>query len=582
MKHGRDAAHVDHQLDLPGLGLVANQGDDVADHTLDFEVGEFQFQLAGLDLRQIENVVDEIEQVVGGSGDLGQPVGVAHVGDLAAEQVGEADDGVHRGADFVTHVGQKLALAAAGRLGRLHRDDHFGAALGYQLLKVVPVVRQLLADAFLLGDVVLDGNVMGDAAVGLAQRRDAHGLGALLAGAHAVHELTAPDAAGAELGPQGRVGFRRRLARLEHAGIAADDLLAGVTALLHEGIVNVFDAAAQIGDDHRGRCLLDHQRELAQRPLRGFTRPCGTTKGEHRLGHAAQHAARILADGFNQRHRGRVHITVGERLQRGGDAGQTPRRPGHEREPAGHQRRHQHAADHRDAHSVLLEEPGLAFAPRGGSGGNGRSNGVGVLGEGHITAGGLVGMPHAAPRIDGGKIGSRDDEVAIGLEIGHDRGALPALVNRGLQRRHVLGQPGKAVDHLGMHPVNLAFVQLAGGRLFKRRRDPPLNGGDFLVKTGSQPDSRHLIDLQQAGLAVRLAQALQGTQVEHARKHHDYRHRNKENQLKAQQAGRVFCHPGCGLQRRSSGHWAGATLATYSKPAAPMGRNTTSVASRGK
>ena len=39
--------------------------------------------------------------------------------DTTPQQLGEAQDGVHRGADLVAHIGQEIALGLVGRLGLL-------------------------------------------------------------------------------------------------------------------------------------------------------------------------------------------------------------------------------------------------------------------------------------------------------------------------------------------------------------------------------------------------------------------------------------------------------------------------------
>ena len=94
------------------------------------EVGVLQRHLAGLDLGQVEDVVDDLQQVLGGAIDLGQAFALLRVARVATHQVGEADDGVHRRADLVAHVGQERALGAVGRLGLVGPADeldlHFG------------------------------------------------------------------------------------------------------------------------------------------------------------------------------------------------------------------------------------------------------------------------------------------------------------------------------------------------------------------------------------------------------------------------------------------------------------------------
>jgi hypothetical protein len=78
-------------------------------------------QLAGLDLGKVEDVVDDAEQVLGGAMDLLDVVALLGGGrDLGLQrEVRHADDGVHRRADFVAHVGQEVALGAGRLLGQL-------------------------------------------------------------------------------------------------------------------------------------------------------------------------------------------------------------------------------------------------------------------------------------------------------------------------------------------------------------------------------------------------------------------------------------------------------------------------------
>ena len=84
----------------------------MVEHGRQGEIAVFQLQLAGLDLRNVEDVVDDRQQVLAGCVDLAQPLGLACRG-LGAQQVGEAEDGVHRRADFVRHVAQEGALRPA-------------------------------------------------------------------------------------------------------------------------------------------------------------------------------------------------------------------------------------------------------------------------------------------------------------------------------------------------------------------------------------------------------------------------------------------------------------------------------------
>ena len=105
---------------------------------------------------------------------------------VAAQQVRQADDGVHRRADLVAHVGEEYALGAVRRLGavtRIHqlfvgavqraRFSALSCSVRFvdQFLQPVAVPFELGADALLLGHVPRRSAVMRDAAVVLADRR---------------------------------------------------------------------------------------------------------------------------------------------------------------------------------------------------------------------------------------------------------------------------------------------------------------------------------------------------------------------------------------------------------------------------
>jgi hypothetical protein len=81
------------------------------------ERAALEVEPAGLDLREVEDVVDDGEErVPAGADDLGQVPLLG--GQLGVEQeLGHADDRVHRRADLVAHGGEEGALGLGGRLG---------------------------------------------------------------------------------------------------------------------------------------------------------------------------------------------------------------------------------------------------------------------------------------------------------------------------------------------------------------------------------------------------------------------------------------------------------------------------------
>ena len=172
VQHRRQVAQVDHQFDAFRFGLVADQVADVVDDAFQLKVGEFELQFAGLDLREVKNVVDDVQQMVSGIGDLAELSVLLWVVHTALQQVREADDGVHRGANLMAHVGQKLALGAVGALCFVACGGQLKGARINQFFKVLAMLRQFFADPLFLGDVFLDRQIVRDPAIRLAYRGD--------------------------------------------------------------------------------------------------------------------------------------------------------------------------------------------------------------------------------------------------------------------------------------------------------------------------------------------------------------------------------------------------------------------------
>ncbi len=103
-----------------GAERGAHQVGDVIEQLVQIERRAFQVDTPGLDLGKVENVVDDFQQRARGAIDLGDHV-LRGAGQFAAlKQVQHAQDGVHRRADFVAHVGQEIGLGLVGALGRIH------------------------------------------------------------------------------------------------------------------------------------------------------------------------------------------------------------------------------------------------------------------------------------------------------------------------------------------------------------------------------------------------------------------------------------------------------------------------------
>src|SRR6185369_14176366 len=93
-------------------GLAAEHVDHFAGDRERRTLDAFYIQVARLDFRQVENVVDEFEQMLAARMDgLEIFFRIPFVAAVATlEQLREAEDGVHRRADVVAHIRQEIAL----------------------------------------------------------------------------------------------------------------------------------------------------------------------------------------------------------------------------------------------------------------------------------------------------------------------------------------------------------------------------------------------------------------------------------------------------------------------------------------
>ena len=133
----------------------------------------------------------------------------------------------------------------------------------------------LMEQAFLVflanRDVFLDGDIVGDLAVGGLDRRDRGEFPEHLAVLLPVEQFAAPFAPRRDRLPQITVAFLGHEPGLEKARVLADDLVRRVTRQLDELGVDVLDFALGIGDQDRGGALLDRLRQLSQAFLRLFS-----------------------------------------------------------------------------------------------------------------------------------------------------------------------------------------------------------------------------------------------------------------------------------------------------------------------
>ncbi len=139
---GDRARDVDEELEPLVVGLLGRQRDDGGDDVVDLEVRGLEVELAGLDLREVEDVVDDPEQGRAGIVDLADVVALLGGERRLEGEVRQADDGVHRRPDLVAHVGQEH---------RLHLRRLLGLALGDVQLLLLRDQLLFLREQLLLG-----------------------------------------------------------------------------------------------------------------------------------------------------------------------------------------------------------------------------------------------------------------------------------------------------------------------------------------------------------------------------------------------------------------------------------------------
>jgi len=171
---------VAEQLKVFLVGAESEGFEGEVETLADVEGAEVEFDAASLDLREVEDVVDDDEEGVGGDLD-GLEVLALLEGEVGLEgEFGHAEDAVHGGADLVAHVGEELALGAVCGLGDLlglFEDAVAAADLGEHLVEAVDELADLVVGLALDGEGVLLG-VREDAG-GVGEREDGLGDGTL-------------------------------------------------------------------------------------------------------------------------------------------------------------------------------------------------------------------------------------------------------------------------------------------------------------------------------------------------------------------------------------------------------------------
>jgi len=129
-RHGHD------ELGALGLRTLGEHVERALDGFRQIEIERLERQLAGLDLGEIEHVVDQGEQRVGAEADRLGVFALDGSELKIEEQAGHADHAVHWRADFVAHVGEEFALGLGGGLGGFLRVAQLDGALRDEMFEI--------------------------------------------------------------------------------------------------------------------------------------------------------------------------------------------------------------------------------------------------------------------------------------------------------------------------------------------------------------------------------------------------------------------------------------------------------------
>jgi hypothetical protein len=135
------------------LGLDPDDAPDDVQEPGELQVHRHDLQPTGLDLGEVEDVVDQRQQVFAALMDGVDARQLAFAERLVPLQdLREAEDAVQRRAQVMAHVGEERALRLVGDLGALLGGNRLRGAFAHQVLEVVAVAAQLFLGALALVD----------------------------------------------------------------------------------------------------------------------------------------------------------------------------------------------------------------------------------------------------------------------------------------------------------------------------------------------------------------------------------------------------------------------------------------------
>ena len=109
----RDGRRIAQELDALGRGARRQQLHRLFDQLEEIATDRIELEAARLDLREVENVVDDRQQRIRGTVNGFGKASLRRIDACVEQQAGHAEDAVHRRTQFVAHAGHEVALGAA-------------------------------------------------------------------------------------------------------------------------------------------------------------------------------------------------------------------------------------------------------------------------------------------------------------------------------------------------------------------------------------------------------------------------------------------------------------------------------------
>ena len=116
---GHVGVELTHQRQSLGTSRRGQPFDRIANDHAQIERNFFRLDMARLDPGKLQDIVDDLEQGLGRGLDHRQVFALLLVQRGRQRQLGHADDAIHRGPNFMAHVGQKIRLCPLGPFSKL-------------------------------------------------------------------------------------------------------------------------------------------------------------------------------------------------------------------------------------------------------------------------------------------------------------------------------------------------------------------------------------------------------------------------------------------------------------------------------